>query len=281
MQKLGIAIEAVQVACKTISKLPKKINTKTDQSPVTLADFTSQAIITTMLNDNFISEESKPNLELRSEIDEISPVKVNWDIFDKRHVGSKGFILDPIDGTKGYIRDDQYAVCLAYFDGNVLFSIIGCPNLGFPSMSDQDRGTLMVAIKDKGCYQSSLYKPWDISNSLKCECKPLASLAQSFESSHVDTHDIDEFVNKHKIDKIVRMDSQAKYVIVARGEVGYYLRATPKSYVEKVWDHAAGYLAILEANGAVVQPDHSPVTIEYQKDLIVKGIIGCHRSLLM
>ena len=38
--------------------------------------------------------------------------------------------LDPIDGTKGFLRGGQYAVCLALIeDGDVKVGVLGCPNL--------------------------------------------------------------------------------------------------------------------------------------------------------
>ena len=50
----------------------------------------------------------------------------------------------------------------------------------------------------------------------------------------------------------VRLDSQAKYAVVARGEAGAYLRLpTLAGYEEKIWDHAAGYVTITEAGGKV------------------------------
>ncbi len=281
MQKLQKAIEAVQLACKTIKTVPLVVNTKTDTSPVTLADYCSQAIITTMLSeDSFISEESTPDLDLKAQIDKLSPVAIKWDVFDK-DPQSFGFFLDPIDGTKGFLRGDQYAVCLSYYDNGIQFSILGCPNLGFPTIESTTKGTLMVAIKDKGCFQSFLTDKWSIDTSLKCECKLLPTLAQSFESSHVDQSIINEFIAKNKITSIIRMDSQAKYVIVARGEVGFYARATPSSYTEKSWDHMAGILCINEANGKCTQFSNLPIPMAYKKELIVNGIVGCHKSYLL
>jgi 3'-phosphoadenosine 5'-phosphosulfate (PAPS) 3'-phosphatase len=46
--------------------------------------------------------------------------------------------LDPIDGTKGFLRGWQYAVCLALLvDARVELGVIGCPNLPstYPSSS--------------------------------------------------------------------------------------------------------------------------------------------------
>ena len=50
----------------------------------------------------------------------------------------------------------------------------------------------------------------------------------------------------------LRMDSQAKYAVVARGEADIYLRLpTRADYREKIWDHAAGALIVTEAGGIV------------------------------
>ncbi|NES73793.1 MAG: 3'(2'),5'-bisphosphate nucleotidase, partial [Okeania sp. SIO2D1] len=52
----------------------------------------------------------------------------------------------------------------------------------------------------------------------------------------------------------VRVDSQAKYGIVASGKAALYLRLpSPKSpnYRENIWDHAAGAIVVEEAGGRV------------------------------
>lgn len=63
--------------------------------------------------------------------------------------------LDPIDGTKGFVRGEQYAVCLALIEDNdVKVSVMGCPNLP-ASLSDPagERGCLFVAVKGQGAEQ--------------------------------------------------------------------------------------------------------------------------------
>lgn len=45
--------------------------------------------------------------------------------------GPKGrhWVLDPVDGTLGFVRGDQYAVALALVeDGKVVLGVLGCPN---------------------------------------------------------------------------------------------------------------------------------------------------------
>ena len=47
--------------------------------------------------------------------------------------------LDPIDGTKGFLRGEQYAVCLALIeDGEVVLGVLGCPHL--PVSGDVEQG---------------------------------------------------------------------------------------------------------------------------------------------
>ena len=44
---------------------------------------------------------------------------------------SSYWTLDPVDGTKGFLRRGQYAVSLALIeDGKVVAGVLGCPNLG-------------------------------------------------------------------------------------------------------------------------------------------------------
>jgi 3'(2'), 5'-bisphosphate nucleotidase len=53
----------------------------------------------------------------------------------------------------------------------------------------------------------------------------------------------------------LRLDSQAKYALVARGDASIYLRIPRGGYVENIWDHAAGALVVQEAGGVVTDVD--------------------------
>ena len=60
----------------------------------------------------------------------------------------------------------------------------------------------------------------------------------------------------------MRMDSQAKYAAVARGDAVLYLRlpsGNPDRYAEKIWDHAAGALVVEEAGGIVTDMHGKPL----------------------
>ena len=67
--------------------------------------------------------------------------------------------IDPIDGTKGFLRGEQYAVCLSLIvDSIVQVGVIGCPNLPTNSRSpEQGTGCIFVAVRGQGARQVKLY----------------------------------------------------------------------------------------------------------------------------
>jgi 3'(2'), 5'-bisphosphate nucleotidase len=73
----------------------------------------------------------------------------------------------------------------------------------------------------------------------------------------------------------LRMDSQAKYAVVARGDADIYLRLpTSADYREKIWDHAAGALIVAEAGGAVTDIQGRPLEFHHGRELVAnRGVI--------
>lgn len=63
--------------------------------------------------------------------------------------------IDPIDGTKGFLRGEQYAVCLSLIvDAQVQVGVIGCPNLPVnPAQPENGKGCIFVAVRGKGAQQ--------------------------------------------------------------------------------------------------------------------------------
>lgn len=261
--------------------------TKSDQSPVTIADFGAQAVIIDAIkhvfpNDNVVGEEDADDLrkdsELRdtvwklvqeatakdsfeAEIGAIASPEAMMDAIDKGNYagGAKGrmWALDPIDGTKGFLRRGQYAVCLALaVDSEVVVGAIGTPNLPIDYKStDSGNGVLFSAVSGEGAFQAPLFTNGeatkisfnDISKSSE------GTFCESVEAGH-SSHDQQAQIAKSLgITKpSVRMDSQAKYCSIARGDGDIYLRLpVSATYEEKIWDHAAGNVLIREAGGVV------------------------------
>lgn len=163
--------------------------------------------------------------------------------------------LDPIDGTKGFLRGEQYAVCLSLIiDSKVQLGVIGCPNLPQnPANPDGPRGSLFVAVRGQGAEQLTLSgsnpTPLRIPAFADSELNTLESVEPAH-SSHGFNDRVAQLLNINK--PPTRMDSQAKYCALSRGDGGVYLRMPTKAgYREKIWDHAPGSILVEEAGGIV------------------------------
>ncbi len=301
-RELEIALLAVQRASLLTRRVfldsAKGTVSKDDASPVTIGDFGAQALILTALRNHFphdaiVAEEEAVALRndpaLRERIwglvketrlgdvgaegllgRELGDVEEMMDVIDLG--GSAGgrvgrvWTLDPIDGTKGFLRGGQYAVALALLeDGEVKVGVLGCPNLpvddAAPLTADvgdgEGRGVLFSAVVGQGATSRPLGES-QLAEGKKIAMKEVGDLAgasfcESVEAGHSNQSEAAQIAQKLGITKpSVRMDSQAKYGSIARGAGDIYLRLpTSKTYQEKIWDHAAGDLIVREAGGQV------------------------------
>lgn len=283
-----IAIKAVITAGKLCQHIQTEMVSsdaiqKSDRSPVTVADFGSQALICKAIGDVFpedviVAEENAKSLRendallnrvveyVKSSLNglrHISPEMVcEWIDRGSGDISDGFWTLDPIDGTKGFLRRDQYAIALAWIENGVVqLGVLGCPNLPH-QLKDQDSesGCLFVAAQGEGTsiytLTGELIDEVNISDEVSC-------LAESFESTHGDTNTHSIIANKLGLDAPpVRIDSQAKYGVLARGEASLYIRlpnpASP-DYRECIWDHAAGMLVVEEAGGIVTDAEGKPL----------------------
>ncbi|WWD17210.1 3'(2'),5'-bisphosphate nucleotidase [Kwoniella shandongensis] len=297
VKETEIAILSVLRACYLTKSVQDTLVTKdtvikADKSPVTVADLSAQSLISLHLLSHFpqdpiIGEEDTSELRVNAPLREKVIGLVNggfekeegWgkdkhyteeeilDAIDKGNAegGSKGrFWTIVIDGTSGFIRHQQFAVCLALIvDGVVELGVIGCPNLGpEPAKIGEEiipngKGVLMVAVRGEGSWSrpltSSTYTKLDLPSSPPSS-NPLTFLesVEAGHSAHTIQAKIGELLGVER--PSLRMDSQAKYACLSRGEGGVYLRiptkyAGGKEYNEKIWDHASGNLLIHESGG--------------------------------
>lgn len=303
-------LEVAQLAVQRAAILTKKVFhekakgtiSKDDASPVTIGDFGAQALIIHAIKKNFpndqvVGEEEasslRENQKLRDQIwalvdgtklsdpeaekvlgGSIETLDAMLDAIDAGNSsgGSKGRIwaLDPIDGTKGFLRGGQYAVCLALMvDGDVKVGVLGCPNLpvddaapltaesGVDQTDAEGKGVLFAAVQGQGATSRPLGTA-GLGKSQPIHMKEVkditqATFCESVEAAHSSHGDQFEIAKKLSIVKpSVRMDSQAKYASIARGAGDIYLRLPVRAdYQEKIWDHAAGDLIVREAGGQV------------------------------
>ena len=213
---------------------------------------------------------------------EATPESVcEWIDYGGAEPGKQFWVLDPIDGTKGFLRGDQYALALALVeDGVVQLGVLGCPNLRDARIPDKEgSGSLVLALRGQGTWAISMAEDDENWMQLKVSDRSesaQARLMRSFEAGHTDAGKIDELADwlGMQVDP-VRMDSQAKYAVLAAGGGEAMLRLlSPKrpDYREKIWDQAAGSIVLEEAGGRLT--DLSGVPLDFTQGRTLKNNRG-------
>ena len=297
------AVEIVAEVCGLTRRVQEGIVaaadalTKGDRSPVTLADLAAQVVVSLRLaqgfpDDPLLAEEDSAALadsakmtdrvleQAREHSPSLSADEMMAALNRGDHRGGGGgryWVLDPIDGTKGFLRGDQYAVALALVaDGDVVVGVLGCPNL--PAVQPgAGAGSLFSAVRGSGALSHSLDGAvgdaihvdaiTDPADAVVCESVVAAHAAHSVQAGIAERLGITA--------PPYRIDSQCKYAVVARGEASIYLRLPrDTSYREKVWDHAAGSLVVEEAGGRVTDLDGRRL------DFSEGRLLGAHRGII-
>lgn len=242
-----------------------------------MADFACQAIINYHLkkyfpNDAVVAEESSKTLskelvqkiqlfvqdyvdcpDLKALIDYRGPLNAD-----------RYWTVDPIDGTKGFIRMEQYAVCVALIEKNqVVFGVLGCPSLPFLNT----KGCIYEATKNNGAFISRM----DLTDRQRISVSN--DSVRILESHHSNDFgkELSAQVALKTNGNVMQMDSQCKYALLSSGSANIYFRFIKE---EKIWDHAAGSLIVTEAGGFVCDANGNP--LEFQKSGVLKnyGIIA-------
>lgn len=297
--ELATAIEAVREAGRLCVAVQAAINPETlskkDKSPVTLADYGSQALVCRLLREKFpqdpvIAEEDSANLRdernawlLEKVVSHVAAARPGADAKTVcqwiDHGGAQDYCdrywtLDPIDGTKGFLRREQYAVALALMvGGEPTVAALACPNL--------DGGVVFAAVRGLGAFS----QPWAGGASKPIRVSTISDPAgmrfcESVEAAHSAQDEAAGVASKLGIHTVpLRMDSQCKYGVVASGGAEVYMRLPRKGvqYVERIWDHAAGALVVTEAGGRVSDITGKPLDFRHGRGLEQnRGVLASH-----
>jgi 3'(2'), 5'-bisphosphate nucleotidase len=299
-----VAAEIVAEVCGLTRRVQERIVAaddslaKGDRSPVTLADLATQIVVSHRLNEAFpgdplLAEEDSGTLEAspemaervfeqaRRNISDITPGAMieALDRGDHSGDGQRYWVLDPIDGTKGFLRGDQYAVALALVDGgNVVVGVLGCPNLAAPTdVQSITKGFLFSAAAGRGTVSRPLDGQGSDAARVDHITDPAAAVfCESVEAAHA-AHSVQAGIASRLgiTAPSFRIDSQCKYAVVARGDASIYLRLPrDTSYREKVWDHAAGAIVLEEAGGRVSDLEGQPL------DFSQGRLLGNHNGIV-
>jgi 3'(2'), 5'-bisphosphate nucleotidase len=280
---LGV-LEEAPAAPDAMAKLGKE--------PVTIADYGSQAVILEAVSAAFpehavIAEEGAAHFTdhagdagaeqivrlVSKALDREVPLDEVLGWID--HTGGESeytWVIDPIDGTKGFLRRDQFAIAVGLMRaGEPYAGVLGCPHLPH-DLDDPDgpRGLLFWAERGRGAFVEPLQggEPHPIRVSDTADRDAIRMLG-SVESAHGDPALVQAVIARAGLGGgFVRLDSQVKYGAVAAGMAEVYLRPRSRpDYRENIWDHAAGVAVVTEAGGRVSDLDGRPLDFSLGKRL--------------
>ena len=234
---------------KEISKEGIKVEIKADKSPVTNGDIEVNEILTSKI------KKLTPNIAIISE-----------ETFDTNYADQHRdfWLIDPIDGTKDYIKNkDEYTLNAA------LISDLK-PKIGIIYAPAKNR---LFFSYGQNCAFEIRDEKKQILNCKKVHTKEIIGLENSGNTSE----EILEIYKKNKVSKLIKMSSSLKFCIIAAGEADIYA-ANPRAFE---WDIAAGHAILEHAGGTLTTQDEKKIFYgkEDYKNLgiIAKRSIDLHR----
>ena len=240
---LDFLIEIAREAGKAILEVygaDFEVTRKQDDSPLTVADLRSHAIIAGSLKDRY------PDIPVLSEEGREIPYEV-------RRSWKRFWLVDPLDGTKEFIkRNGEFTVNIALVqDCTPVAGIIYIP------VSDR----VFVADLSEGC--------WEISSGVrkKLRVSPISPdepvrIARSRSHPSPGLEKILSLIPSHHI---INRGSALKFCSVAGGEADFYPRFGPTWE----WDTAAGQAIVTAAGGVMLDLSAKPFV--YNKESLLNG----------
>ena len=205
-----------------------EVETKSDESPVTVCDRAAEAIILAAL------AEAAPGVPVIAE-EEVAAGRIpaHGDVY---------FLVDPLDGTKEFVRGgDDYTV-------NIGLIVGGEPRLGVVYAPATDR--LHAGLVGRGAWLE------DGGARRAIATRPLGEARDAVASkSHFNQATADYLEQAIGACEHVSVGSSLKFCIVAEGRADIYPRLSPTSE----WDTAAGHAVLVAAGGRVDGLDGRPL----------------------
>ena len=235
IQDESVLLEALVVTARAagaeILKLVQagfEVETKGDQSPVTICDRAAEQVILRAL------AEAAPGVPVIAE-EEVSAGRI------PAHDGTY-FLVDPLDGTKEFVRGgDDYTV-------NIGLIVAGSPRLGVVFQPAIDK--LWGGLVGEGAFVEEGGERQEI------HVRPLGEQRAAIASkSHYNQATDDYLAEAIGLCEHVSVGSSLKFCVVAEGKADIYPRLSPTME----WDTAAGHAVLLAAGGRVDGLDGTPL----------------------
>jgi len=225
----NIALEAGAVV-RLVYEMDFSVQTKADESPVTIADQQAEAVILAGLANldpgiPVVAEESVAAGRIPT-VDTRTP---------------RFWLIDPLDGTKEFIhRNGEFTVNIALIEaGEPVLGVALAPALG------SKNGTLYSGARGLGAFRQDAAGR----RAILCRRVPQSGLAVVASRSHGDEHALDAFLVGRKVGSRVNAGSSLKLCLLAEGRADLY----PRLGRTMEWDIAAGHAVLAAAGGSVTQ----------------------------
>lgn len=176
----------------------------------------------------------------------------------------------------------QYCIALGLIEGGLArVGVLGCPNLPLAGMdatkNDPNLGCIFHAEQGEGTWMLSEGHvngdPTAAPAGKRCTVSNIAdpswtAFCESVETGH-SSHELSARVATilNVTAAPLRMDSQAKYGCMARGDVSIFLRFPRGGYVENIWDSAPAAIVVEEAGGRVTDGRGRPLDFSLGRKL--------------
>ncbi len=243
---LNTFFEAGEAAQK-ISRQGVKITVKPDKSPVTDGDLLVDKLLTAKIKN------------LTQDIPIISEETVNLNI---KNEDKNFWLIDPIDGTKDYIRKgEEYTL-------NAALIINSKPAIGVIFAPEKKR--LFYSYGKNYAFEINKGVKKNL-NGKKININQIIGL----ENSGKTPDEVLDIYKKNKVSKTFRMSSSLKFCALAAGEADIY-SANARAFE---WDIAAGH-AILEHSGGTLTTHNEEEILYGKKDYKNLGIIAKRSTTL-
>lgn len=271
---VGVVGEAARLARDIRGQFSEPALLKADRSPVTVADLAVQAFVAHQLSQAFpedplVAEEDSVALRtpegrpvLQSVVGVLHeavprlPVDHILETIDRGRgmPGERFWTFDPVDGTEGFVRGDQYVVALALIEqGRVALGVLGCPELALAGGPDAV-GCVVYAARSHGAFRASLTGGDPVRLRVSsCREPRRAHVLRSFVGEHLDLTSFNDVIRSLRVEPApTLLDSQAKHALIAAGQADLLIRLpTTQDFRDKIWDQAAGTILVEEAGGRV------------------------------
>ncbi len=224
--------------------------TKSDHSPLTLADKAAHTIISSLLQETGLPILSEEGISVDYKDRKI------WDYF---------WLIDPLDGTKEFIkRTGEFTVNIALMHSNIpVAGVIYAPYIDTLYYGSEETGVYKI---DKGekVQLASIVKKRSIP-----ELKQREKITVVASISHIN-EETTNFINQFRNPTLSSMGSSLKLMLLAEGAADIYPRLAPTME----WDTAAGDAILRSLNMSVYQTDLKTELLYNKENLLNPSFIA-------